>query len=224
MIPTSPSLSSSNVAPVALMESLTRKSYEEALLISSPKVTVADAVLNKSLKHVNLSTLVLTGKDLSGIDLTGANLSGCDLTGCDLTDCKLVGADLKNADLTNAVLVNADLTNADMEGCKLNNANMTEADLTGANMKSVDVHSAQFVDVTFSNTIIKDIVNGANATVSGNDKRHAEYANIDGSFSGFRPIINVFTAVDVNGRNLKDLDIGVNSRGHTGAERTDLQA
>ena len=183
---------------------------------------------DKSLTSVNFSNVTLSsGKDMSGLVLEEANLSGAVLSGVNLSGANLRGVNLLHATLIGANLSNADLTGANLEGADLSGANLEGADLTNVVMKDANVHSTKFVNVTFSNTNMHQVQNSEHAVVSGNDLRHEEYANADGSFSGFRPINNSLT--DANGnvvslvQHAAQFDLGLNSRGLEGIEPQNLQ-
>ena len=183
---------------------------------------------DKSLTSTNFSNVTLSsGKDMSGLVLEEANLSGAVLSGVNLSGANLRGVNLLYATLVGANLSNADLTGANLEGVDLSGANLEGADLTNVVMKDANVHSTKFVNVTFSNTNMYQVENSQHAVVTGNDLRHEEYANADGSFSGYRSINNSLT--DANGnvvslvQHAAQFDLGLNSRGLEGNEPQNLQ-
>ena len=81
-----------------------------------------------SLRYVDISDCVLSGRNLADADISASILDGGKLVGTKLDRATLFGSDLRKADLTGASLVRADLRGACLRGANLTQADLTQAD------------------------------------------------------------------------------------------------
>lgn len=97
--------------------------------------------MRADLKEKDLSSTIITWKNLREADLrwaylTNANLADTNLSGANLVEARLEGANLNYAYLRDANLQYAHLEGAILTGANLQMANLFEANLTNANLDS----------------------------------------------------------------------------------------
>jgi uncharacterized protein YjbI with pentapeptide repeats len=114
---------------------------------TATRAEIETALVNGTLRELNLvgadlSELDLTGEDLSEVNLLGANLQGATLNDANLSGAVLIFANLFDTDLTGASLTGTNLGGANLETAKLIDADLTRANLSRANLLRVDLSGA----------------------------------------------------------------------------------
>jgi hypothetical protein len=141
--------------------------YTRAVLYTSTKPTLREAVIESvdrgaDLGGANLRGAYLGGADLGGANLRGAylggaNLRGADLVGADLGGANLRGADLGGANLRGAYLGGANLRGADLRGAYLGGANLRGAYLVGAYLGGANLRGADLVGADLGGAYLGDL-------------------------------------------------------------------
>jgi len=103
---------------------------------------------------MDLSGLMLRGRNLADADFAAARLHGCDLSGAKLDNANFFGADMQDINLTDASLRRADLRGACLRGADLSGADLRRAVLKGADLSRAVMHGAQTKQADFTDAQI----------------------------------------------------------------------